>query len=83
VDKWIGMARDRLCDPHRAVIAGPSRSGQQVESPDIRAGMAMALAALASQGDSVFRTSEERAEATSTSTTGCEPWGPRLSVDPR
>ncbi len=54
VDKLIGMgARIVLCDPHRAVIAGPSAlRGGVVESPDIRAGMAMLLAALAAQGDS-------------------------------
>ncbi len=54
VDKLIGMgARIVLCDPHRAVIAGPSPlRGGVVESPDIRAGMAMLLAALAAQGDS-------------------------------
>ena len=57
VDKLIGMgARIVLCDPHRAVIAGPAQlRGQQVESPDIRAGMAMLLAALAAQGDSVIQ----------------------------
>ena len=57
VDKLIGMgARIVLCDPHRAVIAGPSAlRGQHVESPDIRAGMAMLLAALAAQGDSVIQ----------------------------
>ena len=57
VDKLIGMgARIVLCDPHRAVISGPSAlRGQQVESPDIRAGMAMLLAALAAQGDSVIQ----------------------------
>jgi UDP-N-acetylglucosamine 1-carboxyvinyltransferase len=56
VDKLIGMgARIVLCDPHRAVIAGPSAlRGQVMESPDIRAGMAMVLAALAAQGDSVI-----------------------------
>jgi UDP-N-acetylglucosamine 1-carboxyvinyltransferase len=56
VDKLIGMgARIVLCDPHRAVIAGPSPlRGQVVESPDIRAGMAMLLAACAAQGDSVI-----------------------------
>jgi len=49
-------ARIVLCDPHRAVIAGPSAlRAQQVESPDIRAGMAMLLAALAAQGDSVIQ----------------------------
>jgi UDP-N-acetylglucosamine 1-carboxyvinyltransferase len=56
VDKLIGMgARIVLCDPHRAVIAGPSAlHGGVVESPDIRAGMAMLLAALAAHGDSVI-----------------------------
>ena len=56
VDKLIGMgARIVLCDPHRAVIAGPValRSGV-VDSPDIRAGMAMLLAALAAEGQSVI-----------------------------
>ncbi|HWA16672.1 MAG TPA: UDP-N-acetylglucosamine 1-carboxyvinyltransferase, partial [Gemmatimonadales bacterium] len=48
VDKLIGMgAQIVLCDPHRAVINGPSRlRGGVVESPDFRAGMAMLLAAL-------------------------------------
>jgi len=56
VDKLIGMgARIVVCDPHRVVIAGPSplRAGT-VESPDIRAGMAMLLAALAAEGTSVI-----------------------------
>ena len=56
VDKLIGMgARIVLCDPHRAVIAGPSplKAGV-VESPDIRAGMAMLLAALAADGTSTI-----------------------------
>ena len=56
VDKLIGMgARIVLCDPHRAVIAGPSRlRGGTVESPDIRAGMAMLLAACAAEGTSTI-----------------------------
>jgi len=56
VDKLIGMgARIVLCDPHRAVISGPSPlKGGTVESPDIRAGMAMLLAALAADGPSVI-----------------------------
>jgi UDP-N-acetylglucosamine 1-carboxyvinyltransferase len=56
VDKLIGMgARIVLCDPHRAVIAGPSPlRGGTVESPDIRAGMAMLLAALAAEGKSII-----------------------------
>ncbi len=56
VDKLIGMgARIVLCDPHRAVISGPSPlRGGPVESPDIRAGMAMLLAALAAEGASTI-----------------------------
>jgi UDP-N-acetylglucosamine 1-carboxyvinyltransferase len=56
VDKLIGMgARIVLCDPHRAVISGPSPlKGGIVESPDIRAGMAMLLAALAAEGPSTI-----------------------------
>ena len=56
VDKLIGMgARIVLCDPHRAVISGPSAlKGGTVESPDIRAGMAMLLAALAAEGPSTI-----------------------------
>jgi UDP-N-acetylglucosamine 1-carboxyvinyltransferase len=56
VDKLIGMgARIVLCDPHRAVIAGPAPlRGGVVESPDIRAGMAMLLAALSAEGESTI-----------------------------
>lgn len=56
VDKLIGMgARIVLCDPHRAVVGGPSPlRGGTVESPDIRAGMAMLLAALAAEGKSTI-----------------------------
>src|SRR5713101_2254344 len=56
VDKLIGMgAQIVLCDPHRAVISGPARlKGGTVESPDIRAGMAMLLAALAAEGRSTI-----------------------------
>jgi UDP-N-acetylglucosamine 1-carboxyvinyltransferase len=56
VDKLIGMgARIVLCDPHRAVVIGPTKlhSGQ-VESPDIRAGMAILLAALCAEGESTI-----------------------------
>jgi UDP-N-acetylglucosamine 1-carboxyvinyltransferase len=56
VDKLIGMgARIVLCDPHRAIVSGPSRlRGTTLESPDIRAGMAMLLAALCADGTSVI-----------------------------
>jgi len=52
VDKLSAMgAQIILCDPHRAVVVGPRRlTGQQVSSPDIRAGMALVLAALAADG---------------------------------
>jgi UDP-N-acetylglucosamine 1-carboxyvinyltransferase len=56
VDKLVGMgARIILCDPHRAIVYGPAplRAGT-VESPDIRAGMAMLLAALCARGTSTI-----------------------------
>src|SRR5688572_33101243 len=54
VDKLVAMgARILLCDPHRAVVSGPSRlHGERLESPDIRAGMAMLIAALCAEGTS-------------------------------
>ncbi len=53
-DKLVGMgARIVLCDPHRVVVVGPSRlHGARMVSPDIRAGMAMLIAALAADGES-------------------------------
>ena len=57
VDKLIAMgARIILCDPHRCVVQGPSRlHGDEMESPDIRAGMALLIAALCAEGRSVIR----------------------------
>jgi UDP-N-acetylglucosamine 1-carboxyvinyltransferase len=57
VDKLIGMgARIILCDPHRAVVQGPSwLNGDELVSPDIRAGMALLIAALCARGQSVIR----------------------------
>lgn len=57
IDKLIPMgARIVLCDPHRALVYGPSRlHGDEMESPDIRAGMAMLIAALAAEGTSIIR----------------------------
>ncbi len=54
VDKLVAMgARITLCDPHRAIVSGPSRlHGERLSSPDIRAGMAMLIAALAADGRS-------------------------------
>jgi UDP-N-acetylglucosamine 1-carboxyvinyltransferase len=56
VDKLVSMgARIILCDPHRAVVTGPTKLyGQQMSSPDIRAGMAMLLAALCAEGTSTI-----------------------------
>jgi UDP-N-acetylglucosamine 1-carboxyvinyltransferase len=56
VDKLVSMgARAILCDPHRVVITGPTKLyGQRMSSPDIRAGMAMVIAALCADGTSVI-----------------------------
>ena len=52
VDKLIPMgARVVVCDPHRAIVHGPSRlHGERMDSPDIRAGMAMLIASLCAEG---------------------------------
>ena len=57
VDKLIAMgARIIVCDPHRCVVQGPSPlHGDEVESPDIRAGMALLIAALCAEGQSSIR----------------------------
>ncbi len=57
VDRLIAMgARVILCDPHRAVVVGPSSlHGEILYSPDIRAGMALLIAALCAQGESVIQ----------------------------
>jgi len=56
VDKLVNMgARIILCDPHRVVVTGPAQLyGERMESPDIRAGMAMVLAALCADGTSTI-----------------------------
>ncbi len=56
-DKLVGMgAQIVLCDPHRCIVQGPTKlNGEYLESPDIRAGMAMVLAALSADGKSVIR----------------------------
>jgi UDP-N-acetylglucosamine 1-carboxyvinyltransferase len=56
VDKLVGMgARIVVCDPHRVVVAGPAKLyGQRMESPDIRAGMAMLIASLCAEGTSTI-----------------------------
>ena len=57
VDKLVSMgARIILCDPHRCIVEGPTQLiGEHLDSPDIRAGMALVLAALAAKGTSTIR----------------------------
>ena len=57
VDKLIAMgAKIILCDPHRAVVTGPARlAGSDLVSPDVRAGMAMLIAAMCAQGRSTIQ----------------------------
>ena len=54
VDKLISMGAEiTICDPHRAIVIGPRRlRGARLSSPDIRAGMAILIAALCAQGES-------------------------------
>ena len=57
VDKLAGMGgRIIVCDPHRCIVQGPSTlQSETLESPDIRAGMALLIAALCARGESVIR----------------------------
>jgi len=59
VDRLIGMgARIVLCDPHRALVSGPSRlrgEADGIASPDIRAGVALLMAALVAEGKTIIR----------------------------
>ena len=54
VDKLISMgAQITLCDPHRALVSGPTAlHGEHLVSPDVRAGMAMVIAAMTAHGES-------------------------------
>jgi UDP-N-acetylglucosamine 1-carboxyvinyltransferase len=56
-DKLVSMgAQIVLCDPHRCIVQGPTQLyGEVLESPDIRAGMALVLAALTAEGQSIIR----------------------------
>ena len=60
-DKLIAMGADIvLCDPHRAIVTGPSRlRGERLSSPDIRAGMSMLIAALGAKGSSEIQNIRE------------------------
>ena len=57
VDRLVSMgAKIVLCDPHRAVVVGPARlHGESIASPDIRAGMALLIAALSAEGESTIQ----------------------------
>ncbi len=61
VDRLIAMgARVTVCDPHRAIVIGPSQLyGQTVVTPDIRAGMALVIAALVAEGKSTIHNSQQ------------------------
>ena len=61
LDRLIDMgAKIVICDPHRAVVVGPSKLyGEHLSSPDIRAGMALIIAALCAEGQSVIRNIEQ------------------------
>jgi UDP-N-acetylglucosamine 1-carboxyvinyltransferase len=61
VDRLISMgARVIVCDPHRAMVIGPSKLyGGTVSSPDIRAGMALLIAALVAQGPSTIHNAQQ------------------------
>ena len=60
IDKLVRMgARITMCDPHRVLVEGPTRlRGTALESPDIRAGMALVVAGLCAQGNTVIEHSE-------------------------
>jgi UDP-N-acetylglucosamine 1-carboxyvinyltransferase len=57
LDKLVAMgAQIVLCDPHRCIVQGPTQLyGENMEGPDIRAGMTLVLAALAAEGQSTIR----------------------------
>ncbi len=61
LDRLIEMGAEIiLCDPHRAVVVGPSKLyGDRITSPDIRAGMALLIASLCAEGRSVIRNIEQ------------------------
>ncbi|MFQ5605557.1 MAG: UDP-N-acetylglucosamine 1-carboxyvinyltransferase [bacterium] len=60
VDKLVAMgAQITLCDPHRVIVTGPTPlRGQHLSTPDIRAGMALVIAALCARGESVIDNAE-------------------------
>jgi len=60
IDKLISMgANVTLADPHRVFVYGPGRlKGRSLETPDIRAGMALVLASLVARGKSTINQAE-------------------------
>jgi UDP-N-acetylglucosamine 1-carboxyvinyltransferase len=60
VDKLIAMGANAVvCDPHRVLISGPSKlHGSVIPSPDIRAGMALIIAACCAQGESLLKNAD-------------------------
>jgi UDP-N-acetylglucosamine 1-carboxyvinyltransferase len=60
VDRLISMGANAVvCDPHRVIITGPVKlRGMEMSSPDIRAGMAMVLAAMCAKGKSVIHNAD-------------------------
>ena len=60
IDKLVRMgARITMCDPHRVLVEGPSRlRGTPLESPDIRAGMALVVAGLCAEGTTTLEHAE-------------------------
>ena len=60
VDKLISMGADiTLCDPHRVLVTGPKQlKSQKLSSPDIRAGIALVIAALIARGESIIDNAE-------------------------
>ena len=60
IDKLVRMgARITMCDPHRVLVEGPSQlRGKRLESPDIRAGMALLVAGLCAEGETVIEHAE-------------------------
>ena len=80
VDKLVLMgASITICDPHRAMVVGPRRlHGQRVDSPDIRAGMAMLIAAFAAEASPRSATSATSTADTSGSTSACADLGAQI-----
>ncbi len=81
VDKLIDMgAQIILCDPHRATVIGHDHQmrlrATRMTSPDIRAGVALLIAAMSAEGTSTIRTSNRSTAVTRTSTDASTPSEP-------